>query len=100
MSLESIHRVISHAYKAASDTNTGTADEKGAVDVLGGLMALLESRLHLHKQAAPTPAVAAAGSPAAPRPATSNAGIAPASPDSNIRKPPTPSQADDSYELK
>ena len=51
MSLESISRVVSHALKAASDVSGGTADEKGALSVLGGLAALLESRIQLHQRA-------------------------------------------------
>jgi hypothetical protein len=51
MSLESISRVVSHALKAASDVSGGTAEEKGALNVLGGLAALLESRIQLHQRA-------------------------------------------------
>src|SRR6185437_5059559 len=51
MSLESISRVVSNALKAAAAVSGGTPDEKGALDVLGGLAELLDSRIQLHKRA-------------------------------------------------
>jgi hypothetical protein len=98
MSLESIYRVLSHAYKAASEANGGTADEKGVVDVLGGLTALVESRLQLHKRAT-VPAASGTGAPSTAPPARAPA---PATPSATPGAPkrPTPAQADDSYDLK
>jgi len=49
--VESISRVVSAALKSAAAVNGGTPDEKGALDVLGGLAALLDSRIQLHKHA-------------------------------------------------
>ncbi|HEX4794719.1 MAG TPA: hypothetical protein VH370_13045 [Humisphaera sp.] len=98
MSLESIYRVISNAHKAASEANGGTADEKGVVDVLGGLTALVESRLQLHKRAT-VPAVGGVAAPSAAAPARV-ATVAPASPPPAGVKRQTPTQADDSYDLK
>jgi hypothetical protein len=106
MSLESIYRVLSHAHKAASEVNSGTADEKGALDVLGGLTALLESRIQLHKHAAPAtvnpPAAAPpAGAAAKPRPTADPATARPVpAPAPDDRKQRTPSQSGDSYDLR
>jgi len=97
MSLESIHRVLSHAYKAASEANSGTADEKGALDVLGGLTALVESRIQLHKHAAPTTAVRAAGSLLKERPLPTAAAPTQTPAES---KSPSSTQANESYDLK
>jgi len=99
MSLESIYRVISNAHKAASEANSGTADEKGVVDVLGGLTALVESRLQLHKRAAAAPAASVAGATSSVPPARV-AAPAPASPTPAAGRRPVPTQADDSYDLK
>jgi len=100
MSLESIHRVLSHAYKAASEANSGTADEKGALDVLGGLTALVESRIQLHKHAAPTTAVRAAGSLLKERPLPTAAAQAAPSQTPAESKSPSSTQANESYDLK
>jgi hypothetical protein len=97
MSLESIFRVISNAHKAASEANSGTADEKGVVDVLGGLTALVESRLQLHKRST----VPAVGAPAPTSAAPARAvAPAPSSPAPASARRQTPTQADDSYDLK
>jgi hypothetical protein len=100
MSLESIYRVISHAYKSASEVNGGTAEEKGALDVLGGLTALLESRIQLHKHSAPTPVTAPGGAAPQPRPVPSAAAQAQPAPAPDNRKQRVPSQSGDSYDLK
>jgi hypothetical protein len=103
MSLESIYRAVAHAYKAASDASGGTADEKSALAVLGGLSALLESRIHLHKQASlAAPGAASGAAPAAPNPRPPAAqppraaSTAPA-PDAAMR--PTPNDSGE-YDLK
>lgn len=99
MSLESISRVVSNALKAAAAVSGGTPDEKGALDVLGGLAELLESRIQLHKRATfggdtgvvtmkPKP-VAAAPNREAPAPTTPG-----------DKKPRIPDGSDDSYDLK
>jgi len=100
MSLESIYRILSHAHKDASEANSGTADEKGALDVLGGLTALVESRIQLHKHAAAVPAMSAAGAPPKPRPLPGAAAPTPRSATPADPKPRTPTQANESYDLK
>ena len=97
MSLEKISHVISNAFKAASAVNTGSPDEKFALDALGGLAGLVEARARQQSHI-----------------------NAPSSPDSGIQKPrsfanvPTPPAAaapqpgtkpqavvpDESYDLK
>jgi len=100
MSLESIYRVLSHAHKAASEANSGTADEKGVLDVLGGLTALVESRIQLHKHTAPTPVVRAAGSPPQARPLPGAAAQAAPSPTPADPKQRSSTQVNESYDLK
>jgi len=46
----------------------GTPDEKGAIDVLGGLAALLDSRIQLHKHASLLSGAAADVAAAKPKP--------------------------------
>ena len=107
MSLETIYRVVSHAHKSAAEASGGTNEEKGAVEVLGGLSALLEARIQLHRQATPVPAGAApasAGPAAAAKPKLPAAAVAAqrtsAPPVPAVGKKPAGSDADDSYELK
>ena len=101
MSLESISRVVSHALKAASDVSGGTAEEKGALNVLGGLAALLESRIQLHQRAS----VSAMSDPNATamksKPPPGNAGREePAASAPDERKRRAPDESGDSYDLK
>jgi hypothetical protein len=101
MSLESVSRVVSNALKAAAAVSSGTPDEKGALEVLGGLAALLESRLQLHKHASPTTMAAeavAAGKPR-PLPGTSNR-EEPAASAPDDKKRQARSESGDSYDLK
>jgi hypothetical protein len=96
MSLETISRVVSNALKSAAVANSGTPDEKGALDVLGGLAALLESRIQLHKHASPTTSAPAKpmsldGTSALDQPAAS-------APDDKKRR--TPNESGDSYDMK
>jgi hypothetical protein len=101
MSLETISRVVSNALKSAAVANSGTPDEKGALDVLGGLAALLESRIQLHKHASPATTSAPALAPAKPRPldGTFNPEQPAASaPDDKKRR--TPNESGDSYDMK
>jgi hypothetical protein len=102
MSLESIYRVISNARKSAADQNGGTADEKAALEVLGGLSALLETRIQLHKHA--TPATHAAEAQAAvktPSPAGASAPAAPTPTAAGFKKQRTPpTDVGDPYDLK
>ena len=96
MSLESIFRVVSNALKSANEANGGSAEEKAALDVLGGLSAMLEARVQLHKHATPATLTAealAAGKAAplvgAPRQAKSAAAPAPAEfSGNNVRRAP------------
>ena len=101
MSLESISRVVSNALKAAAAVNSGTPDEKGALDVLGGLAALLESRIQLHKHASPVTMSAPDVAAVKPKPlgVTSN-GKAPAAFAPDDKKRRTPNESGDSYELR
>jgi len=101
MSLESISRVVSNALKAAAAMNSGTPDEKGALDVLGGLAALLESRIQLHKQASPVTSSAPAVAAVKPKPpgGTSNR-EEPAAPAPDDKRRRTPNGSGDSYDLK
>lgn len=102
MSLESIYRAVSHAYKAASEASGGTAEEQSALDVLGGLSALLESRIHLHKQASSaTTTTPTMSTPAAkPKlPAGVPASAPTAAPAAGAAKPRTPGDSGE-YELR
>jgi hypothetical protein len=96
MSLESIFRVVSHAQKSASEQNGGTPEEQAALDVLGGLTALLEARIQLHKHASPatTSAEALAAPAGAPRQEE------PVAPAQGYQKQRTASESGDSYDLK
>jgi hypothetical protein len=105
MSLETIYRVVSHAHKSAAEASGGTNEEKGAVDVLGGLSALLEARIQLHKQAvtmpSSTPSISALKpklptAPSAPKAAAAAA----ATPSPDPRKQRAAGDPADSYELK
>ena len=101
MSLETIYRVVSHAHKSASEASGGTNEEKGAVEVLGGLSALLEARIQLHKQAVTTPA--ATPSIAALKPKLAAAAPAPTAQTSSVPDPRKQREAGgstDSYDLK
>jgi hypothetical protein len=101
MSLESISRVVSNALKSAAVANSGTPDEKGALDVLGGLAALLESRVQLHKHAPPATMSAPALAPMKPKPfegTSSRDQSAAAAPDDKKRR--TPNESGDSYDMK
>jgi hypothetical protein len=100
MSLESIYRVLSHAHKTATEANSGTADEKSVLDVLGGLTALVESRLQLHKRSAPMPVPSTAVSPPTPRPIPGAATPTPPSAAPADPKRRTPNEANESYDLK
>ena len=44
MSLEKISQIISNAFKTAASVNSGTPDEKHALEALGGLSGLVEAR--------------------------------------------------------
>ena len=101
MSLESISRVVSNALKAAAVANSGTPDEKGAVDVLAGLAALLESRIQLHKHASLVPMSAPAVGAVKPKPlggTSSREEPAASAPDDKKRR--TANESGDSYDLK
>jgi len=102
MSLESISRVVSHALKAATDASGATPDEKAVLDVLAGLSGLLQSRMQLHKHAAPATLTAEALAIAAkaPAPAVAAKHDKPATPMTAHKKEQAPAKADDSYELK
>ena len=94
MSLETLSRVVSAAHKSAAAANGGTPDEQGAVDILGGLSALLESRLQLHKHATLLTGAAAP----TPIPATSTPAPTPPPPAAPRRQ--SASDSADSYDLK
>jgi len=100
MSLESISRVVSNALKAAATVNGGTPDEKGALDVLGGLAELLESRIQLHKRVtllSGAAGVVATESKTAVEASSRGKAVATA-PDHT--KPRSPDDSDNSYDLK
>jgi hypothetical protein len=97
MSLEKISNVLSNAYKTASAVNTGSPDEKFALDALGGLAGLVAARA---KQGAHLNA-----------PVTPNSGVQQPRSFANVPTPPAakpqvpgakpqPSLLDDSYDLK
>jgi hypothetical protein len=101
MSLESISRIVSNALKAAAAVNGGTPDEKGALDVLGGLAALLDSRIQLHKHVSLLSGGAVDVAAVKPKPVagTSNQPVpAPTAPDDKRRR--KPNDSGDSYDLK
>lgn len=101
MSLESIFRVVSHALKSAAEQNGGTPDEKAAMDVLGGLTALLESRVQLHRHASPAPTTGeavAAAKPKLPAGPSNQQKPGPSAPDDTKRR--TPDASGDSYDVK
>lgn len=101
MSLESIFRVVSHAQKSASEQNGGTPEEKAALDVLGGLTALLEARIQLHKHASPATTSAQAQAAVKPKlPAGVPGQEAPAPSAQGYQKQRTASESGDSYDLK
>lgn len=101
MSLESISRVVSNALKAAAAVNGGTPDEKGALDVLGGLAALLDSRMQLHKHASLLSGGAADIAAAKPKPiAGTSHQPAPAPATPGDKRQQVPSDSGDSYDLK
>lgn len=101
MSLESISRVVSNAFKAAAAVNGGTPDEKGALDVLGGLAALLDSRIQLHKHASLLGGGGADAAAAKPKPiAGTSQQPAPAAPTPDDKKRQVPNASGDSYDLK
>lgn len=101
MSLESISRVVSNALKAAAAMNSGTPDEKGALDVLGGLAALLDSRIQLHKHASLLSGAAADVAAAKPKPiAATSHQAAPAAATADDKKRQVPNASGDSYDLK
>lgn len=101
MSLETISRVVSNALKAAATASGGTPDEKGALDVLGGLAALLDSRIQLHKHASLLSGGAADAAATKPKPI---AGIShqavPAAAMPDDKKRQVPSDSRNSYDLK
>jgi hypothetical protein len=99
MSLETIYRVVSHAHKSASEASGGTSEEKGAVDVLGGLSALLEARIQLHKQAVTMPAGTPSIATMKPKLAAAPTPTAPTSSVPDPRKQRAASSTD-SYDLK
>ena len=99
MSLESISRVVSNAHKAAAAVSGGTPDEKGALDVLGGLAALLDSRIQLHKHAS----LLGGGADAAGKPkplAGASHQAAPTAATPGDKRQQVPSEPGDSYDLK
>lgn len=101
MSLESISRVVSNALKAAVTANGGTPDEKGALDVLGGLAALLDSRIQLHKHVSLLSGGAAGVAAVKPKPvagSSNQAGAAPTTPDDKKRR--AANESGHSYDLK
>jgi hypothetical protein len=101
MSLESISRVVSSAHKAAAAANGGTPDEKGALDVLGGLAALLDSRIQLHKHASLLSGGAADAAAAKSKPiAGTSHQAAPAATTPDDKRRQVPSDSGDSYDLK
>lgn len=101
MSLESIFRVVSHAQKSASEQNGGTPEEQAALDVLGGLTALLEARIRLHKHASPVTTSGPAQAVVKPKlPATASGQEASAPSSQGYQKQRTASESGDSYDLK
>jgi hypothetical protein len=101
MSLESIYRVVSNALKSAQTVNTGSAEEQAAMDVLGGLSAMLEARVQLHRHATPATQAAEAAAKTqptvgAPKPVSS----APVPTATGFQKQRKPADSDDSYDLK
>jgi hypothetical protein len=101
MSLESISRVVSNALKSAAAVNGGTPDESGALDVLGGLAALLDSRIQLHQHASLLSGGGADGAAAKAKPiAGTSHQAAPAAPTPDDKKRQVPSDSGDSYDLK
>ena|SRR5947209_6792363 len=101
MSLESIFRVVSNAQKSAAEQNGGTSEEKAAIDVLGGLTALLEARIQLHRRA--SPAATSAQAPAAAKPKLPAAAPSPeesAASATGFQKQRPASESGDSYDLK
>jgi hypothetical protein len=100
MSLESISRVVSNALKAAGAVNGGTPDEKGALDVLGGLAALLESRIQLHKRVTLLSGAAAVVATQSKPVVEASNREEPAATAPDHRKPRSPNDSDNSYDLK
>jgi len=99
MSLDKISQIISNAFKTATAVNSGTPDEKHALEALGGLAALLEARArqsaHLNPPVNPASASAQKLKSFASIPTPTPAAAAPAS----TAKAP-PGASDDSYDLK
>jgi hypothetical protein len=101
MSLESISRVVSNALKAAAAVNGGTPDETGALDVLGGLSALLDSRVQLHKHVSLLSGSATDIAATKPKPVTGTSPQpAPAATTPDDKKRRMPNDSGDSYDLK
>lgn len=101
MSLESISRVVSNALKAAAAVNGGTPDEKGALDVLGGLAALLDSRVQLHKHVSLLSGGAANVAATKPNPiAGASHPPTPAATTPDDKRRQIPNDSADSYDLK
>ena len=99
MSLDKISQIISNAFKTATAVNSGTPDEKHALEALGGLAGLVEARArqsaHLNPPTNPTSESAQKLKAFANIPT-------PAQPQSGAKAPtPTPTVAsDDLYDLK
>jgi hypothetical protein len=96
MSLEKISQIISNAFKTATAVNSGTPDEKHALDALGGLSGLVEARARqgAHLNAPANPASASA------QKLKSFASIPTSAAPQSTSKAPTAAAQEDSYDLK